>query len=238
MDLSSKIISMRATIISWSTFLFSSIGYIFMREHFHQYSEYTYCNFSNRTLTDPSECLLCLVWTSWLSILHHSHLGFVPCTHGHMFRRWIRGCCTLKVQSDGLRPVWYDTGALGHVVVIVCWSTVHPARPVTVCISGGWRTFVILYPVSCSKAKPGVTRHQSHNAGCKLRGLKMWELLYSFVRSPHSWSSAKLWISLSQNSREQLNYDQLFDHSTRELSAFDIMLYNVRRRLFFPTRCR
>ena len=108
MDLSSKIISMRATIISWSTFLFSSIGYIFMREHFHQYSEYTYCNFSNRTLTDPSECLLCLVWTSWLSILHHSHLGFVPCTHGHMFRRWIWGCCTFESTE------WWLTSRLAR----------------------------------------------------------------------------------------------------------------------------
>lgn len=67
--------------------------------------------------SDWSQCkwshlLLCLVWTSWWRVLYHPLLGFVPCIHGHMFRRrWIRGCCTLKEQSDGLRPVWHDTGA-------------------------------------------------------------------------------------------------------------------------------
>ena len=129
MDLSSKITSLRATIFSWSISLFSyntwasnqALSPIHVPQFLGSHSDWSQCM--------RSHLLLCLAWISWLHVLYHPLLGFVPCTHGHMFRkRWIRGCCTLKEQSDGLRPVWHDTGALGHVVVR--WSTIRLAsRP-------------------------------------------------------------------------------------------------------------
>ena len=131
MDLSSKITSLRATIFSWSISLFNYINIIYIWAskskalspiHVPQFLE----SHSDWSLYMRSHLLLCLVWTSWLRVLYHPHLDFVPCTHGHMFRRrWIRGCCTLKEQNDGLHPVWHDTVALGHVVVR--WSAIRPA---------------------------------------------------------------------------------------------------------------
>ena len=127
MDLSSKITSLRATIFSWSISLFNYYILSFKIEalspiHVPQFLE----SHSDWSLCMRSHLLLCLVWTSWLRVLYHPHLGFVPCTHDHMFRRrWIRGCCTLKGQNDGFHLVWHDTVALGHVVVR--WSAIRPA---------------------------------------------------------------------------------------------------------------